>query len=182
MNAAGVISPLRIREPGLNTLPANTERYVVRAGGITALDLFAGDRINLVSPEGRQKGEITVFDQHGNSDMQCIDAHSNGRAEGFKHILAGDDANAVKLARVLEFRNISLKSAHSTTVFSDESPAGDSSLNTVVLCADLSDKLRNSRTRASFTALASSPARICLKPSARPLLWASIHCMSLLPC
>jgi len=126
MNVAGVISPLRIREPGLNTLPANTERYVVRAGGITALDLFAGDRINLVSPEGRQIGEITVFDQHGNSDMQCIDAHSNGRAEGFKHILAGDDANAVKLARVLEFRNISLKSARSTTVFSDESPAGDS--------------------------------------------------------
>ena len=94
-NTTGVISPLRIREPGLNTLPANTERYVVRAGGITALDLFAGDRINLVSPEGRQKGEITVFDQHGNSDMQCIEAPGNGRAEGFKHILAGDDANAV---------------------------------------------------------------------------------------
>jgi len=118
-------SPMRIREPGLNTLPANTERYVVRAGGITALDLFSGDEIELVSPEGRQRGEITVFDDRGKSDMQCIGANASGRAEGFKRILEGNARSAIKLARILEFRDISLAAAQSTTVFDDESPAGD---------------------------------------------------------
>jgi aminomethyltransferase len=112
-------------EPGLNTLPANTERYVVRAGGVTALDLYSGDEIELVSPEGRQCGEITVFDSSGRSDMQCIGASASGGAEGFKRILDGNARSAIKLARILEFRNISLAAAQSTTVFGDESPAGD---------------------------------------------------------
>ena len=126
MNAPLMVSPPRILEPGLNTLPPNTERYVVRAGGITALELFSGDAIVLVNPEGVQVGELSVFDKLGKSDMQCIGATANGRAEGFKSILGGNDASAIKLARTLRFRNISLESAQSTRVFSDESPAGDS--------------------------------------------------------
>ena len=126
MNAPLFISPLRKLEPGLNVLPANTERYVVRADGITAVELQAGDTIELVSPEGRQSGEICVFDSQGKSDMQFIGAATDGRAEGFKTILGRDDASATKLARTLEFRNISLESANSTRVFGDDSPAGDS--------------------------------------------------------
>ena len=68
MNAPLFISPVRTLEPGLNTLPPNTERYVVRAGGITAIELFAGDEFQLVNPEGMQPGEIAVFDQHGSCD------------------------------------------------------------------------------------------------------------------
>jgi aminomethyltransferase len=126
MNAPQLAAPIRILEPGLNTLPADTERYVVRAGGITALELFGGDEIELVNPEGAQAGEIVVFDNQGNSDMQCIGAVANGQAEGFKTILSGNDASAIKLARTLRFRSISLDSAQSTRVFSAESPAGDS--------------------------------------------------------
>ncbi|MFV2032608.1 MAG: DUF1989 domain-containing protein [Gammaproteobacteria bacterium] len=126
MNAPLFVSPVRLLEPGLNALPPNTERYLVRACGITALELFAGDEIELVSPEGLQVGEITVFDAQAKSDMQCIGAHADGRAEGFKNILGGNDASAIKLARTLKFRNISLDSAQSTRVFSDASPAGDS--------------------------------------------------------
>ena len=50
MNAPLFISPTRTLEPGLNALPPDTERYVVRAAGITALELLAGDEIELVSP------------------------------------------------------------------------------------------------------------------------------------
>jgi len=126
MNAPLFVSPVRVLEPGLNTLPPDTERYVVRAGGITALELFGGDRIELVNAEGMQIGEITVFDAQGRSDMQMIGARADGEAEGFKYILDGKDASAVKLERTLRFRNISLDSARSTRVFSKESPAGDS--------------------------------------------------------
>ena len=126
MNAPLFTSPARMLEPGLNALPPGIERYVVRAAGITAIELFAGDEIELVSPEGMQVGEISVFDKNGKSDMQCIGATANGNAEGFKNILMGDDASAVKLARTLKFRNISLDSAQSTRIFSQNSPAGDS--------------------------------------------------------
>jgi aminomethyltransferase len=126
MNAPLFVSPVRVLEPGLNTLPPDTERYVVRAGGITAFELFGGDRIEVVNPEGMQVGEITVFDARGNSDMQLIGAQADGKAEGFKTILGGNDASAIKLARTLKFRGISLDNAHSTSIFSKESRAGDS--------------------------------------------------------
>jgi aminomethyltransferase len=126
MNAPIIAPPVRMLQPGLNTLPPDTERYVVRAGGITALELFSGDEIELVNPEGMQVGEITVFDTAGKSDMQCIGATANGRAEGLKFILGGNDASATKLERTLRYRNISLESAQSTSIFSNESPAGDS--------------------------------------------------------
>ncbi len=125
MNAPLFISPVRTLEPGLNILPPNIERYVIRAGGITAIELTAGDEFRLVSPEGMQRGEITVFDKQGRSDMQLIGANANGQAEGFKHILSGINASAIKLARTLEFRNISLDSAQSIRVFSEQSPPGD---------------------------------------------------------
>ena len=125
MNAPLFISPARVLEPGLNTLPPDTERYIVRAGGITALELGAGDRIELVNAEGRQIGEITVFDGQGRSDMQLIGARADGEAEGFKSILSGRDASAVKLERTLRFRNISLESAQSTRLFSEDSRAGE---------------------------------------------------------
>jgi aminomethyltransferase len=137
MNAPLFISPVRVLEPGLNTLPPDTERYVVRAGGITALELFGGDRIEVVNPEGMQLGEITVFDARGNSDMRLIGAQADGKAKGFKTILGGNDASAIKLARTLKFRGISLDSAHSTSIFSKKSRAGDSisfTANEAVTC------------------------------------------------
>ena len=137
MNAPLFVSPVRVLEPGLNTLPPDTERYVVRAGGITALELFGGDRIEMVNPEGMQVGEITVFDARGNSDMQLIGALADGKAEGFKTILDGNDASAIKLARTLKFRGISLDSAYSTNFFSKQSRAGDSisfTANEAVTC------------------------------------------------
>ncbi len=125
MNAPLVNTPIRMLEPGLNTLPPNTERYIVRGGGITALELLAGDKLELVNPEGMQIGEITVFDSRGKSDMQLIGASADGNAEGFKQILCGHDASAKKLERTLRYRNISIESAQSVRVFSPQSLAGD---------------------------------------------------------
>jgi aminomethyltransferase len=126
MNSNIITSTARSLRPGLNALPANTERHTVRAGGITALELLPGDEIQIVNSEGMQLGEITAFNQQGKSDMQYIGAKANAKAEGFKDILSGNDASAIKLERTLRFRNISLKDAESTVIFSKDSPAGDS--------------------------------------------------------
>jgi aminomethyltransferase len=78
MSAPLFITPERVRQPGLNALPANTERYLIKGGGSLALALGAGDELELVSPEGLQAGEISVFDHQGRSDCGLIGAHGNG--------------------------------------------------------------------------------------------------------
>jgi aminomethyltransferase len=126
MNVPVFNSPLRLLEPGLNSLPTNTERYVVRANGSLSIGLNAGDEIELINPEGMQLCEISVFDTHGKSDMQMIGAAANGHAEGFKRLLSGNGNQAINISNALKLNNISLESAQSTTVFKAESPAGDS--------------------------------------------------------
>jgi len=126
MNMPLFVSPARLREPGLNALPANTERYLVRGGSSVALDLAAGDEIELVNPQGLQTGEISVFDSNGRSDMALIGATGNGRADALKHILSNGRIDSGALQTALTMRNIAIENAQSTAVFSDHSPAGDS--------------------------------------------------------
>ena len=124
MNAAPFPSPQRIRVPGINALPPNLERYQVRAGGSVALLLAAGDELELVSPEGLQPAEISVFDSEGRSDPVLIGARADGHAESLKQILATGEAPALQAS--LSARQIAIDTARSTTVFAEQSPAGDS--------------------------------------------------------
>jgi len=126
MNAPLFVSPPRVRQPGLNALPANTERYLVRAGGSVALLLGAGDELELVSPEGLQPGEISVFDRSGRSDASLIGARNTGSSTALKNILEGNGSSARALAAALAERDCLLSEASSTEVFRNHSPAGDS--------------------------------------------------------
>jgi len=137
MNAPLFISPPRVRQPGLNVLPANTERYQVRAEGSVTLTLDAGDELELVSPEGLQPGEICCFGGDGRGDPGLIGARANGNCDDLKRLLDEGRDNAAALKQVLAARNITLQDAHSCTVFRDYSPAGDSirfTANAAVTC------------------------------------------------
>jgi aminomethyltransferase len=126
MSAPLFITPERVRQPGLNALPANTERYLIKGGGSLALTLGAGDELELVSPEGLQAGEISVFDHQGRSDSGLIGAKGNGGCEGLKRIIESGDSSAQAMTSALAQRGISLDEAKSVRVFADRSPAGDS--------------------------------------------------------
>ena len=43
---------LRINEPGLNVLPPGVERYVVNGGGLTGVQVFPDDEIEIINNEG----------------------------------------------------------------------------------------------------------------------------------
>jgi aminomethyltransferase len=116
----------RVRKPGLNVLPTNIERYLVKGGGSTALSLAAGDELELVNPEGLQPGEISVFDSNGRSDSGLIGARHDGNSEGLKQIIESGAGSAGLLQAALADKGISLEQARSTRVFADRSPAGDS--------------------------------------------------------
>ena len=40
---------LDIKEPGLNVLPPGVERHVVNAGGLTGLQIFPDDEIEIIN-------------------------------------------------------------------------------------------------------------------------------------
>lgn len=126
MNAPLFISPVRLLEPGLNVLPPNTERYMIKGGGSLSIPLYSGDEIELVSPEGLQPAEIVVFDAQGKSDPNMIGAQANGQAEGLKRIVNSGNADAVVLRDFLEYNKLDLNQASGVAVFTEQSPAGDS--------------------------------------------------------
>ncbi len=126
MNSVPFASQKRVLEPGLNTLAANTERYLVRGGGSLAITLNAGDELEVINPEGLQAGEICVFDQQGNSDMQLIGTSANGDAQSLKQILLDNNTYTRALDTALQKFGVNLAQAKSTQIFGGQSPAGDS--------------------------------------------------------
>ena len=41
-----------INEPGLNVLPPGVERHVINGGGLTGLQVFPDDEIEIINDEG----------------------------------------------------------------------------------------------------------------------------------
>ena len=53
------LTTLDIKEPGLNILPPGVERHVVNAGGLTGLQIFPDDEIEIINDEGDQTVSYT---------------------------------------------------------------------------------------------------------------------------
>ena len=58
----------RVLVPGLMMLGPGVERYRVTGGGATVVALDAGDELEIVDPEGRQRCELVAFDADSRSD------------------------------------------------------------------------------------------------------------------
>ncbi len=63
-----VLEQPRVLVPGLLMVEPGVERYRVTGGGATVLALAAGDELEVVDPEGRQRCELVAFDTDGRSD------------------------------------------------------------------------------------------------------------------
>ena len=58
-----------IKNPGLRILPPGVERYFVKGGGLSVIEIFAEDKIDIINEEGKQICEIIVFDTNGKPDL-----------------------------------------------------------------------------------------------------------------
>ena len=54
----------RLLMPGMAGLAPGVERYRVTGGAVTAILLGAGDRLQVIDPEGCQPGEVGQMDGH----------------------------------------------------------------------------------------------------------------------
>ncbi len=70
-----------IKEPGLNVLPPGVERYTVNGGGITGIQIFPNDEIEIINNEGNQICELSVFVKDGKSDAGILNLKENKDAE-----------------------------------------------------------------------------------------------------
>ena len=61
-----------IKNPGLRTLPPGVERYFVKGGGLSAIEVSPEDKIEIINEEGKQICEVIVFDTSGKLDLSIL--------------------------------------------------------------------------------------------------------------
>ena len=115
----------QIREPGLNVLPPGVERYVVNGGGLTGIQLFPDDEIEIINNEGNQICEIAVFNKDGNSDLSLLNLKEIKESVEIKKILSSKDETSRVAAYQLKKRNLDIKNSKSAIVFDKDASWGE---------------------------------------------------------
>ena len=115
----------QIREPGLNVLPPGVERYVVNGGGLTGIQLFPDDEIEIINNEGNQICEIAVFNKDGNSDLSLLSLKEIKDSAEIKKILSSKDETSRVAAYQLKKRNLDIKNSKSAIVFDKDAKWGE---------------------------------------------------------
>ena len=111
--------------PGLPFLGTGTERYPIRGGGVTVIDLFLGDSIEIIDPEGLQRCEMVVFDRSGKENAASLGAKASGLGEDISGILSGKSDEARRVVSGLEKRCIELTECKAIHLFDGDSGPGE---------------------------------------------------------
>tara|TARA_B100001109_G_scaffold75069_1_gene61595 strand:- start:385 stop:675 length:291 start_codon:yes stop_codon:yes gene_type:complete len=80
-----------IKYPGLNILPPGVERHIVNGGGLTGLQIFPDDEIDIINNEGNQICEVICFNKDGKSELGILNLKENGKNNYIKNILQAKD-------------------------------------------------------------------------------------------
>ena len=80
-----------IKNPGLRTLPPGVERYFVKGGGLSVINVSPEDKIEIINEEGKQICEIIVFDSKNKSDLSILNLKENSNADFSKKAIANDE-------------------------------------------------------------------------------------------
>ena len=116
---------LGIREPGLNVLPLGVERHVINGGGLTGVQIFPQDEIEIINDEGNQICEITVFNKDGKSELAILNLKEKKDSKEIIKILSKKDESSLIAAHQLKKRNLDISKSRSATVFDKEVKPGE---------------------------------------------------------
>ena len=111
------ITSMNISDPGLNVLPPGVERYLVNGGGLTGIQIFPDDKIEIINNEGNQICEILVFNKDGKSEPAILSLKESKVASEIKKILLSKDESSQIAAYQLKKRNLDIAKAKSSIVF-----------------------------------------------------------------
>ncbi len=119
------LTTLNIKEPGLNALPPGVERHVINAGGLTGLQIFPDDEIEIINEEGNQICEIVCFDKNGKSELGILNLKVNDKASFIREILTKKIESSLITNHQLKKRNLNINEANSAIVFDNDTPNGE---------------------------------------------------------
>jgi aminomethyltransferase len=117
-------------EPGLLRLPPGTERYRIIGGGAIVVLIEAGDTLEIIDPEGRQRCEVSVFDQDGRCDPGLLGERDARPAPGIAALLASESEDARAVAAALGRRGVEPGAAQALHLFECDSAPGERSMFT----------------------------------------------------
>ena len=116
---------LNIKEPGLNVLPPGVERHTVNMGGLTGLQIFPDDQIEIINEEGNQICEVICFDKNGKSELGIINLKENSKKSFIKEILNNNDESSLVTKLQLKKRNLNINNSKSSIIFDKDTPSGE---------------------------------------------------------
>ena len=120
-----MLTSLDIKEPGLNVLPLGVERHVVSGGGLTGIQIFPDDEIEIINDEGNQVCEISVFNKNGKSELSILNLKENKDSSEIKKILSKRDEASLVTSYQLKKRNLDINKSKSAIVFDKDASLGE---------------------------------------------------------
>ena len=91
-----------IKNPGLRTLPPGVERYFVKGGGLSAIEVSPEDKIEIINDEGKQICEVIVFNTSGKPDLSILNLKENANADSSKKTIINLEEYLQKLLKQVE--------------------------------------------------------------------------------
>ena len=110
-----------IRNPGLRALPPGVERYFVKGGGLSVIEVFPEDKVEIINDDGKQICEIIVFNSNGKPDLSILNLKENANAEFSKRTIVKDE----KISKIFKKRNLDLNKAKSSIIFDEDCLMGE---------------------------------------------------------
>ena len=112
---------LDIKNPGLITLPPGVERYFVKGGGLSVLEISPEDKIEIINDEGKQTCEIVVFNSKGKSDLSILNLKENSDASFSKKTISRDE----KISKLFKRKNFNINKVKSSIIFNNDCLMGE---------------------------------------------------------
>ena len=112
---------LDIKNPGLRTLPPGVERYYVKGGGLSVIEVLPEDKIEIINDEGKQTCEIIVFNSKGKSDLSILNLKENSNANFSKKTISRDE----KISKLFKRKKFDLDKAKSSIIFDEDCVMGE---------------------------------------------------------
>ena len=114
-------SSFEIRDPGLRALPPGVERYFIKGGGLSVIEVFPEDKIEIINDEGKQTCEVVVFNSKGKSDLSILNLKENSNANFSKKIISQDE----KISKLFKRKKFDLDKAKSSIIFDEDCVMGE---------------------------------------------------------
>jgi aminomethyltransferase len=114
----------RLLLPGLVAKDSDLETYWVRPGGVTVVQVHAGDRLTVIDQAGRQTAEVTAVTTHG-TDGGALGVRADAPATTLRSLrTAGTSAGGDGVVGLLAERGTSPEQVKAVRLFGEWSPPG----------------------------------------------------------